>query len=146
MPEVEAVEGKGLRQDLRYFRRGDPGYNRQRQVSLIDEGTIWRHEAAFGPLDRSLIKAQIILAGDLRLPDLLGATLVFDGGAELTLSLPRKPCFAMDLIAAGLKDAMTEGNQGALARVTRSGVIRPGQRVVLRTSDELERNPTTVAV
>lgn len=144
--EVEAVEGKGLRQDLRYFRRGDPDRGRPRQVSLIDEGTIRRHEAVFGPIDRALVKSQVVLSGDLRMPDMLGATLAFEGGAEVTLSLPRKPCFAMDLIAPGLKEAMSDGNQGALARVTRTGVIRVGQRVFLRIPDELERNLRTVAV
>ncbi|HZS95089.1 MAG TPA: hypothetical protein VFA78_09850 [Chloroflexota bacterium] len=126
---VDAVEGNGLRQDERYYRPGDPGLDRKRQVSLIDEGTIWRHEMTFGSIDRALIKSQIILAGEVDLPNLLGAILRFDGGAELTLSLMRKPCFAMDLIHEGLKEAMKGGNQGALARVTRSGIIAVGQTV-----------------
>jgi hypothetical protein len=127
--QVDAVEGCGLRQDERYFRRADPGRERPRQVSLIDEGTIWRHERFFGSIDRSLIKAQIILAGDVFLPDLLSAVLSFEGGAELTVSIHRQPCFAMDLIAFGLREAMQAGHQGALARVTKSGVIAVGQEV-----------------
>jgi hypothetical protein len=144
--EVEAVEGRGLRQDRRYFRRGDPGRDRLRQVSLIDEGTIRRHEAAFGPLNRSFIKSQIILSGDIFLPEMIGATLSFEGGAELVLSIPREPCFAMDFIAEGLREAMQGGQQGALARVTRSGIITAGQRVTLRTSDESMESATTAAV
>jgi hypothetical protein len=137
MRQVEAVEGWGLRQDVRYFRPPDPGRERPRQVSLIDEGTIWRHEAVFGTIDRSAIKAQIILTGDVFLPDLLGAVLTFQGGAELTLCLFRKPCFAMDLIATGLREAMKDGNQGALARVTCSGVIAVGQEVRIVPATEV---------
>ena len=46
---VEAVTGKGLRADLRYFSatRRD-GSENLRQVSVIDEGTLARHVARFG--------------------------------------------------------------------------------------------------
>ena len=140
MSRVDVVEGRGIRQDTRYFRRADPGRERPRQVSLIDEGTIWRHEALFGSIDRSAIKAQIILEGDVFLPGLLDAVLAFEGGAELTVSFARKPCFAMDLITLGLREAMENGHQGALARVTRSGVISAGQKVqILPASEVLSR-------
>jgi hypothetical protein len=98
-------------------------------VSLIDEGTIQRHETVFGPIPRHLIKAQIILSGDVFLPDMLGWLLRFEDGPELTVSKFREPCFAMDLIAPGLREAMQSRQQGALARVTQSGVIALGQRV-----------------
>jgi hypothetical protein len=136
MPRVDAVEGYGLRQDTRYFHLGDPGRDRSRQVSLIDEGTIQRHELRFGPIERSLVKAQIILAGDIYLPDLVGSVLSFEEGAELTLSVERKPCFAMDLIAPGLREAMEPRQQGVLAQVTRGGVIVVGQRVLVRVSSD----------
>ena len=126
VPEVEAVEDCGLRQDRRYFTPGDPGRERKRQVSLIDEGTIHRHEAVFGPIDRSFIKAQIVLGGDVPLDQMIGTTIIFESGAELTLSKFRDPCFAMDLIKPGLREAMEGGNQGALARVTASGIITVG--------------------
>ena len=132
MPRVDAVEDTGLRQDRRYFRPADPGRERKRQVSLIDEGTIWRLEAEFGLIDRSLIKAQIVLEGEIYLPHLIEAKLIFEGGAELTLSLVRKPCFAMDLIQPGLREAMEAEQQGALARVTRSGPISMGDRISIR--------------
>lgn len=132
LQQVEAVAGRGLRQDRRFFRPVSRGEDRKRQVSLIDEGTISRHEAIFGPIQRNLIKAQIVLAGELFLPDLIGRVLTFDGGAELTLSVDREPCFAMDYIYPGLRDAMRNGEQGALARVTRDGVIALGQMVTVR--------------
>lgn len=129
MPSADVVEGQGIRQDARYFRTWEVGRERKRQVSLIDEGTIWRHEAQFGTIDRSLIKAQLILEGEVFLPGLVGARLVFDGGAEFEVALERKPCFAMDLIAPGLREAMQNGRQGALAKVTRSGPLWIGQQV-----------------
>jgi hypothetical protein len=140
MPSVEAIEGQGIRQDRRYFRPADPGRDRLRQVSLIDEGTIWRHERIFGAIDRSFLKAQIILKGDVHLPNLVGWTLDFEDGAQLTISIMRKPCFAMDLIYPGLRDAMQRGEQGALARVARSGKIATGQAVQIFLADsEVER-------
>jgi hypothetical protein len=134
--EVEVVEGWGIRQDRRYFRPADPGGRRPRQVSLIDEGTIARLEAQHGSIERSFIKAQIILGGDLYLPSLVGARLEFEDGPELTISKEREPCFAMDFITPGMKQAMTGGEQGALAQVTRGGVIRIEQRVVVHQAAE----------
>lgn len=129
MPSLELIEHRGIRQDTRFFRPADP--SRKRQVSLIDEGTIRRHEAVFGPINRAFIKSQVVLAGDVRLPDLLGAALVFESGAEIILSVHREPCFAMNLIAPGLQQAMKDGEQGALGRVTRSGLIAVGDRVTI---------------
>jgi RimJ/RimL family protein N-acetyltransferase len=133
---VEAVAGKGLRGDRRYLRatRRD-GSENVRQVSLIDEGTLRRHEARFGPIPRELVKSQVVLAGDLRLPDLIGQRLIFGEGPEaavLQLTILRLPCFAMDLIAPGLREAMENGEQGALARVLTAGVIAVGQPVSVR--------------
>jgi hypothetical protein len=126
---VEAVEGMGLREDTRYFRLPPDAHERKRQVSLIDEGTIWRLESRFGPISREFIKAQIVLEGDVHLSSLIGSTLRFAGGAELTLALTRKPCYAMDLIAAGMREAMEDGMQGALAKVATTGRIAVGDAV-----------------
>lgn len=133
---VEVVAGKGLRGDRRFLRatRRD-GSENLRQVSLIDEGTLARHEARFGPIPRELVKSQIVLAGELRLSDLTGQRITFGEGAEaavLQLTIPRQPCFAMDLIAPGLRAAMEDGEQGALARVIAGGVIAVGQAVTVR--------------
>lgn len=134
--EAEAVAARGLRGDTRYFRgtRRDGGEN-LRQVSLIDEGTLARHEERFGPIPWETVKSQIVLAGDLRLPDLLGRQIVFGEGEDaaiLELTIPRQPCYAMDLIVPGLREAMKEGEQGALARVVRGGPIHVGQAVTVR--------------
>lgn len=89
----------------------------------------------FGSIDRRFIKSQIVLAGEVFLPDLLGGILSFEDGAELTLSIYRKPCFAMDLISPGLRESMKDGHQGALARVTKSGLIQVGQSVRIYPAD-----------
>ncbi|HWE61497.1 MAG TPA: hypothetical protein VHB98_07285 [Chloroflexota bacterium] len=133
---VEAVAGKGLRGDRRYLHatRRD-GKENLRQVSLIDEATLRRHEAQFGPVPWELVKSQIVLAGAVPLCDLLGRSLVFgdgDAGAILQLTIERRPCFAMDLIASGLRAAMEHGAQGALARVVRGGLIAVGQTITFQ--------------
>ena len=127
MPSLELVEHRGIKQDRRFFRPANPA--RKRQVSIIDEGTILRHEAVFGPINRSFVKSQVILTGEMQLPDLLGAVLVFQSGAEISLAIAREPCYAMDLIAPGLRAAMENGDQGALGKVTRSGLVAVGERV-----------------
>ncbi|HZU14602.1 MAG TPA: hypothetical protein VFB58_17325 [Chloroflexota bacterium] len=129
MPRLDVVEGRGIRQDRRYFRTWQAGRERKRQVSLIDEGTIRRHEAVFGSIERNLIKSQVILDGDIHLPDLSGVRLRCEGGAELEITVERRPCFAMDFIVPGLRDAMQNGEQGALARVVHGGELWVGQTV-----------------
>lgn len=129
MPEFDVIEGRGVRQDRRYCRPADPGRVRKRQLSVIDEGTIRRHEERFGPIGLALVKAQIVLSGDLFLPDLVGHTLIFADGAHVEISVARVPCFAMDFIYPGLKDAMEQGSQGAMAMVIRGGHLTRGQQV-----------------
>lgn len=131
-----ALAGRGLEGDKRYLsatRRN--GSENLRQVSLIDGGTLARHTERFGPFPLEQVKSQIILADDIRLPDLLGHQLVFGEGEEaavLELTIPRRPCYAMDLIHTGLKAAMEGGEQGALARVIHGGPISVGMPVTIR--------------
>ena len=134
--EVEAVDGKGLagaRRHLRATRRD--GKENPRQVSLIDEATLERHAARFGSFPWEFVKSQIVLEGAVDLPSLLGHRIVFGEGEDavlLELTIRRDPCFAMDLIVPGLREAMKGGAQGALARVLRGGMIRMGQQVTIR--------------
>jgi MOSC domain-containing protein YiiM len=70
----------------------------------------------------------------VRLPDLLDHELIFGEGEEATilqLTIRRDPCEAMDLITPGLREAMKNGEQGALARVVRGGRITVGQTVTV---------------
>lgn len=131
MSMVEAVEGMGLREDARYYRQPPGEKERKRQVSLIDEGTIRELEAAFGPIPFEFVKAQIVLAGDVDLTQLIGSVLRFESGAQLEIALERKPCYAMDLIHRGLREAMEGGRQGALGRVTVGSHIALGDAVTI---------------
>jgi hypothetical protein len=137
VPEVTALAGKGLADSPeRHLRAPLPdGREHNRQVSLIDEGTLIRHRARFGPFSDAVVKSQIVLSGSVNLPELLGRELVFGAGEEavvLHLSIRRDPCEEMDLIASGLREAMRHGQQGALARVVRGGRIVLGQIVTIR--------------
>jgi hypothetical protein len=134
--EVAAITGTGLQGAARHMRatRRD-GRENKRQVSLIDEGTLERHFRRFGAFPLEFVKSQIVLDGDVHLPDILGREVVFGEGDEsvvLQLTIKRDPCEAMDLIAPGLREAMKNGEQGALARVVRGGRIVLGQKVTFR--------------
>ncbi len=119
----------------RHLRERFEGQESKRQVSLIDEGTLRRLHARFGEFPTEFVKSQVVLAGDVHLPSLLGRVLVFGDGEEvavLELTIRRDPCEEMDLISPGLREAMKNGEQGALARVVRGGRIARGQTVTVR--------------
>ncbi len=132
---VEAVTATGLRGDTRFFHKTRrDGRENLRQVSLIDEGTLERLRERCGLVPTDMVKSQIVLAGSVRLTDLLGRTLTFGQGEEapvLQLTIKRDPCYIMDIITPGLQDAMKDGEQGALARVVRGGLIMVGQSVTI---------------
>jgi hypothetical protein len=134
--EVDAVAAVGLQgEPPRHVRHQPDGRESKRQVSLIDEGTLKRHHERFGQFPVEFVKSQVVLAGDVPLPALLGRALVFgtgDDAAILELTIRRDPCEEMELIAPGLREAMKNGEQGALARVVRGGRIAIGQTVTVR--------------
>jgi hypothetical protein len=133
--ETEVLPGRGLQRDARYLHpvRHD-GSESKRQVSLIDEGTLERHRSRFGTFPWEAVKSQIVLVGEVHLPDFLNHYLVFGDGADavvLQLTILRRPCFEMDLIVLGLRAAMEHGEQGALARAVQGGRLLVGQQVTL---------------
>ena len=134
--EVDAIAGAGLEGEApRHFRQRTDGIESKRQISLIDEGTLKRHYERFGEFPVGFVKSQVVLAGEIHLPDLLGRELVFGEGDEavvLELSIRRDPCEEMELITPGLREAMKNGEQGALARVVRGGHLVVGQTVTVR--------------
>ncbi len=65
-----------------------------------------------------------------------GTKLLFSGGVELELTGPRKPCFVLDKIHPNLKDDVIL-RCGCMARVLRTGTIRPGETIrVERSMDD----------
>jgi MOSC domain-containing protein YiiM len=130
--EVYAEAGKGLVGDCRVFGRknqkGEPG---RRQVSLIAREEIARHAAALGlpEIAPGAARSNIETTG-LNLLSFLGREMEV-GEAVLLIYEARTPCWKMDRIAAGLQAMMSQGRQGVLAQVIRSGWIRIGDAIRL---------------
>jgi hypothetical protein len=122
----EAVEGRGIREDARYFERPS-----RRQVTLIELEQLGEHAATLGleGIAPGATRANIETIG-VTLGALVGRTIAI-GGALLRIYAPRTPCHKMDLVAPGLCDLMRDGRQGVLAQVTRTGTIRAGDEITL---------------
>ncbi len=128
--EVYAECGKGLVGDCRIFgsknQKGEPG---RRQVSLIAREEIARHAAALGlaEIAPGAVRSNIETTG-LNLLSFLGREIEV-GEALLLFYEARTPCWKMDRIAPGLQAVMSQGRQGVMAQVIRSGRIRTGDPI-----------------
>ena len=125
--EVYAEGGKGLVGDARVFgRKGRKGEPSLRQVSLIAREEIARHAAALGlpSIPPGVVRSNIETTG-IDLVSLLGREVEV-GEALLLFYEARTPCWKMERIAPGLQAMMSQGRQGVLAQVVRSGWIRTG--------------------
>jgi MOSC domain-containing protein YiiM len=128
--EVYAEAGKGLVGDARVFgRKNRLGVPSRRQVSLIAREEIARHAAALGmaEIPPGEVRSNIETTG-LDLVSFLGRVMEV-GQAVLLFYEARTPCWKMDRIAPGLQTRMTQGRQGVLAQVIRSGWIRAGDAI-----------------
>ncbi|HEV7926661.1 MAG TPA: MOSC domain-containing protein [Verrucomicrobiae bacterium] len=128
--EVYAEAGKGLVGDARvYGRTNQNGEPRRRQVSLIAREEIARHAAALGlpEIIPGAVRSNIETIG-LDLVSFLGREMEI-GEAVLLFYEPRTPCWKMDRVAPGLQTIMSQGRQGVLAQVIRSGWIRVGDAI-----------------
>lgn len=129
---VEAVAGKGLRGDFRFFARNQPGQAipSRRQVTLIERETIAAYAAALGlssGLRAGAVRANIETLGIL-LVSLVGRR-VRVGEAILLIYEARKPCAKMDQVHPGLRRLMEDGCQGVLAEVEVGGEISVGDPI-----------------
>jgi MOSC domain-containing protein YiiM len=125
--EVYAEAGKGLVGDARVFgRKNQKGEASLRQVSLIAREEIARHAAALGlkEIPPGVVRSNIETTG-MDLVSFLGREMEV-GGAVLLFYEARTPCRQMERIAPGLQARMSQGRQGVLAQVIRSGWIRIG--------------------
>jgi MOSC domain-containing protein YiiM len=128
--EVYAEAGKGLVGDARvYGRKNEKGEPRRRQVSLIAREDIARHAATLGlpGIVSGAVRSNIETNG-LDLVSFLGREMEV-GEAVLLFYEARTPCWKMDRIAPGLQAIMSQGRQGVLAQVIRSGWIRTGDDI-----------------
>ena len=131
---VEAIAGKGLSGDTRYFGRlsRDTGQPTRRHVTLIEREQIAEHAAALGlpAIAPGAVRSNIETTG-INLIALIGREIEI-GEAVLRLYAPRDPCAKMDAICQGLRERMLNQRQGVLAEVIRSGTVRVGDGVVIR--------------
>ena len=128
---LELVEGKGIRQDTRYFNRksrstGEPS---KRQVTIIARELIHQHSMELGipSLEAGVVRANIETTG-ISLEKWIGCEVEM-GQARLLIHDYRTPCPKMDAIHPGLQENMKNGRQGVLAQVVKSGVVRVGDPI-----------------
>lgn len=133
--EISVVAGKGILGEPRYFgklsrRTGKPS---RRQLSLIEREQIAEHAAALGleSIPPGVVRANIETEG-IDLIRHLGKEIQI-GDAILFLYEGRTPCERMDAICAGLRDLMENNRQGAMAEIVRSGTIRQGDLITVRS-------------
>ena len=105
--------------------------NNWRQVSLIECEQLVKHaenlgHPGFAPGE---VRSNIETEG-LDLIKLIGHNIRI-GEAELRIHQPRTPCHKMDLLAPGLRKRMMDGQQGVMAEVIQSGIIRAGDNIIL---------------
>jgi MOSC domain-containing protein YiiM len=128
--EVYAEAGKGLVGDARVFgRKNQKGQPGRRQVSLIAREEIARHAATLGlpEIAPGVVRSNIETTG-MNLVSYLHREMEV-GEAVLLFYEARTPCWKMDRIAPGLQAMMSQGRQGVLAQVIRSGWIRAGDAI-----------------
>jgi len=134
--EIEVIESKGLLGEPRYFEKAsrETGRPSKRQVTLIEREEIAEHAATLGlqSIAAGAVRSNIETSG-IDLISLIGKEVEI-GEAILLLYAPRDPCAKMDAICQGLREQMMNNRQGVLAQIIRSGKIRVGDQVKIRTS------------
>jgi hypothetical protein len=128
VPEFNLVAEKGIAENKRYFARVNYGKPSKRQVTLIEREIIAQHAAALGAnFDPGQVRSNIETTG-IDLVALLGQKVQI-GEALLIFVEPRNPCHKMDALAPGLRALMENSRQGVIARVVKSGCVRPGDAI-----------------
>jgi MOSC domain-containing protein YiiM len=126
--EFNLVAEKGIAENKRYFGRVNYGKPSKRQVTLIEREVIDQHATALGAhFDPGQVRSNIETTG-IDLIALIGQEVQI-GEAILIFVEPRTPCHKMDALAPGLRALMENGRQGVIARVSKSGRIRPGDSI-----------------
>ena len=132
---IQVVEAKGIVDDARYFGRtsSSTGQPNRRQVTLIEREQIEEHATALGlsGIPPGAVRSNIETCC-VNLIALIGREIQI-GDAVLFLYAPRDPCAKMDAICQGLRERMMESRQGVLAEVRRSGMIRVGDTIQVRS-------------
>ena len=128
---VEAIQGKGILGDVRYFGRisRETGEPARRHVTLIEREQIAEHASALAlpAISPGAVRSNIETTG-INLVALIGCEIEI-GQAVLRLYATRDPCSKMDRICQGLRERMMHQRQGVLAEVVRSGTICVGDAI-----------------
>jgi len=126
--EFNAVAGKGIRENKRYFDRQNWGKPSKRQVTLIEREVIEEHAAALNvEFEPGAVRSNIETKG-VNLISLIGCDVQI-GEAVLHFVEARTPCQKMDALAPGLRELMEGSRQGVIARVVRDGKVRVGDSI-----------------
>jgi MOSC domain-containing protein YiiM len=146
VPEFNVVADKGILEDKRYFGRINYGKPGKRQVTLIEREVVDQHAAALAAdFDPGDVRSNIETSG-IDLIALIGQEVQV-GESILLLIEPRTPCHKMDALAPGLRALMENSRQGIIARVIKSGRIRPGDTIqpaaIEFTTQPAAANPNT---
>jgi MOSC domain-containing protein YiiM len=118
--EVEAIVDKGLKGCI----HGRP--SSKRQVLLMDRETLDKFGLAPGE-----IKENLTVAG-MDFQKLGVGQLLRVGESLMEITTPCDPCPRMDDIRMGLQEEL-RGQRGWLCKVIEAGMIRQGDRVVVRS-------------
>jgi len=133
---IEVIEAKGIFGEPRYFGRKSryKGQPSRRQVTLIEREQIAEHAATLGleSIPPGAVRSNIETLG-INLISLIGHEIEI-GEAILFLYAPRDPCAKMDAVCQGLRELMLDNRQGVLAQVIRSGKIRVGDSILVKSS------------
>jgi MOSC domain-containing protein YiiM len=130
--EVEAIAGKGLAGDRRYFARISrrTGLPSKRQVTLIEREVLARHAVALGcPAVRPGDARANIETEGIDLASTVGHTLRV-GSILMAVVEHREPCAKMDALQPGLRSLMAPPCQGVIAVVVESGHAAVGDDVM----------------
>jgi MOSC domain-containing protein YiiM len=134
--EIQAVEGKGILGEPRFFeRKSRSGEPSRRNITLIEREQLDQHAAGFGiEISPGTIRSNIETIG-VDLKALVNQTVQV-GDATLFIYEPRTGCAKMDEIREGLREASGGGRLGVIAQVVKSGKIRVGDAISIRAPSE----------
>jgi MOSC domain-containing protein YiiM len=118
---VEAVSGKGIREDASYGRA-------RRQILLVSEDTLTQFDIHPGQ-----VRENIVTRG-LQFSEIAESEQLEIGEALLEVTGDCAPCERIDEIRPGLSSEIA-GNRGILARVIRSGRISVGDSISVLHTD-----------
>jgi MOSC domain-containing protein YiiM len=131
------VTTRGLRDDVHNH---DKHNTPQQALSILDEEDLDDLRAEGFAVSPGATGENLTVRGlniDARA---VGDRLVFSSGVEIELTKVRKPCYVLDAIDPQLKEVIV-GRCGFLAKVIRTGTIRPHETIEIVPARSLAETP-----